>query len=130
MRTKSRLLILLAAIALCAPLLTGAGQTGAADTGTITCRVMEAHAGAHPAVVAVVFHQAEKADQPRLASLLVQHSGEEAEVQIGGETQAGVSVFRLKSCFGRGLLLLPANAPPLKDGATFILKFSQAGDKN
>ncbi len=130
MRTRLLLPALVAVIVLYAPLLTGVGQTSAADTGTITCRVLEAHAGARPAVVAVVFHQAEKADQPRLASLLVQHSGEEAEVQIGGETQAGVSVFRLKSCFGRGLLLLPANAPPLKDGATFILKFSQAGGRN
>lgn len=130
MRTKSRLLMLLAAIALCAPLLTGAGQTSAADTGTITCRVLEAHTGARPAVVAVVFHQAEKADQPRLGSLLREHSGEEAEVQIGAQTVDEVSVFRLKSCFGRGLLLLPANAPPLKDGATFILKFLQGGDNN
>ena len=130
MRTNSRLLLLLAAIALCAPLLAAAGQTGAEDAGIITCRVMEAHAGAHPAVVAVVFHQAEKADQPRLGSLLREHSGEEAQVQIGAQTLDEVSVFRLKSCFGRGLLLLPANAPPLKDGATFILKFSQAGNKN
>lgn len=86
--------------------------------------------GAHPAVVAVVFHQVEKADQPRLGSLLREHSGEEAQVQIGAQTLDEVSVFRLKSCFGRGLLLLPANALPLKDGATFILKFSEAGDKN
>jgi hypothetical protein len=83
MRTKSRLLMRLAAIALCAPLLTGAGQTSASDTGTITCRVLEAHAGARPAVVAIVFYQAEKADRPRLGSLLREHSGEEAEVQIG-----------------------------------------------
>jgi hypothetical protein len=129
MRTKLFLPVLIAAIALCAPLLTGAGQTSAADAGTITCRVLEAHAGARPAVVAVVFHQTEKADQPRLAALLLQHSGEEAEVQIGAQTLDEVTVFRLKSCFGRGLLLLPANAPPLKDGATFILKFSEAGDK-
>lgn len=130
MRTKLFLPVLVAAIALCAPPPATVGQANADGTGTITCRVLEAHAGAHPAVVAVVFHQAQKADQPRLAALLLQHSGEEAEVQIGGETQAGVSVFRLKSCFGRGLLLLPANAPLLKDGATFIIRFSQAGGKN
>jgi len=130
MRTKAFLPVLVAAVALCAPLLAGAGQTSAADTGTITCRVLEAHAGARPAVVAIVFLQAEKADQPRLGSLLREHSGEEAEVQIGAQTLDQISVFRLKSCFGRGLLLLPANAPPLRDGATFILKFSQAGDKN
>jgi hypothetical protein len=130
MRAKLLLPVLFAAIALCAPLLAAASQTETGDTGVITCRVIEAHASTHPAVVAVVFHQADKADQPRMASLLLQHSGEEAEVQIGAETRAGGSVFRLKSCFGRGLLLLPADAPPLKDGATFTLKFAQANGKN
>jgi hypothetical protein len=130
MPTKIVVPALLATIALCAPLFAAGRQTAADDPGAITCRVIEAHAGAHPAVVAVVFHQAEKADQPRLGSLLREHSGEQAEVQIGGETQTGVSVFRLKSCFGRGLLLLPANAPPLKDGATFVLKFSVVSGNN
>jgi hypothetical protein len=62
--------------------------------------------------------------------LLRQHSGENVQVQIGDETPTNASVFRLKSCFGRGLLLLPADAPPLKDGATFVLKFSRGGDRN
>jgi hypothetical protein len=130
MRTKLFLPALVVVVALCAPLPAAIGQTETNDASAIKCRVMEAHAGAHPAVVAVVFHQAEKADQPRLGSLLREHSGEEAGVQIGAQTVEGVSVFRLKSCFGRGLLLLPADAPPLKDGVTFILKFSQAGGGN
>lgn len=107
-----------------------AARQAETDDGAITCRVIEAHAAAHPAAVAIVFHQAQKADQPRLASLLLQHAGEEAEVQIGGEARTAGSVFRLKSCFGRGLLLLPADAPPLKDGETFVLKFSQTSEKN
>jgi hypothetical protein len=129
MRTKLFLPTLVAVIALYAPLPAATGQAQTDEAGIITCRVLEAHVGARPAVVVVVFHQAQKADQPRLGSLLREHSGEEAEVEIGAQTLDEVSVFRLKSCFGRGLLLLPANAPPLKDGATFILKFSQAGDK-
>jgi len=123
-------LLLLAAIAFCAPEPTAAGQAETGDSGAITCRVIEAHTAGHPAVVAVVFHQAQKGDQPRLASLLLQHSGEEAEVQIGGAARTAGSVFRLKSCFGRGLLLLPADAPPLKDGETFTLTFAQDNGKN
>lgn len=122
-------LLLLAAIALCVPM-PAATRQAETDDGAITCRVIEAHAAAHPAIVAVVFHQAEKADQPRLASLLLQHSGEEAEVRISADTRTAGSVFRLKSCFGRGLLLLPADAPPLKDGETFTLMFAQNNAKN
>jgi len=126
-RTRFRLLLLLVAMALYAPMLAATRQ---AETNAIACRVIEAHAAAHLAVVAVVFHQAQKADQPRFASLLLQHSGEEAEVQVGGEARTAGSVFRLKSCFGRGLLLLPADAPPLKDGETFTLTFAQDNNKN
>ena len=130
MRTKFRPLLLLAAMALYAPMLAATRQADTGDNGAITCRVIEAHAAAHPTVVAVVFHQAQKADQPRLASLLLQHSGEEAEVQVTGGARTAGSVFRLKSCFGRGLLLLPADAPPLKDGETFTLQFAQDKARN
>ena len=129
MRISFRFSLVVVAIVLCMRPVGSAGQTGASDS-TITCRVIEAHASARPAVVAVVFHQAEKPDQPRLASLLLQHSGEEAEVQIGADARAAGSVYRLKSCFGRGLLLLPADAPALKDGATFALKFAETTGKN
>ena len=130
MGTRLRLLLLLVAMALYAPMLAATRQAETDDSGAIACRVIEAHAAAHLAVVAVVFHQAQKADQPRFASLLLQHSGEEAEVQISAEKHTAGSVFRLKSCFGRGLLLLPADAPPLKDGETFTLTFAQNNNKN
>lgn len=130
MRTEFRLSVLVVGIAFCAPLLAANRQMETGDTAIVACRVLEAHAGTHPAVVAVVFHQRDKVDQSRLASLLRQHSGENVQVQVGDETLADASVFRLKSCFGRGLLLLPAGGPPLKDGTTFVLKFSHGSDKN
>ncbi|MGC2333736.1 MAG: hypothetical protein WA581_19955 [Candidatus Acidiferrales bacterium] len=105
MRTMLFLPALVVMVVLCAPPLAAGRQTEIVDSGVITCRVIEAHGGTHPAVVALMFHQAEKADQPLLGSLL-------------------------RERFGRGLLLLPGDAPPLKGGATFILKFSQAVDKN
>jgi hypothetical protein len=124
MRTTLRLSILWAAIALCAPLLAASLQAEAADTATVACRALEVHASAQPAVIAVVFHQRDKPDQARLASALRQHSGEGVEIQTGDGKWVSATVVRLKSCFGRGLLLLPADAPPIKDGATFLLRFS------
>jgi len=130
MRTRLRLSILCAAIVLCAPLLAATGQTDAGDTSIVACRVLEAHASTRPAVIAVVFHQRDKADQARLASALRQHPGEGVEIQTGDGKWSSATVFRMKSCFGRGLLLLPADAPPMKDGATFLLKFSASSQQN
>jgi hypothetical protein len=45
-------------------------------------------------------------------------------VQIGDGSWQRATVVRLKSCFGRGLLILPPGEPALKDGETFLLKFA------
>jgi len=62
-----------------------------------------------------------------LSALLRQHSGVIVEVQISGGGWQSATVVRLKSCFGRGLLVLPPDAPMPKDGDTFFLRFP-AGD--
>jgi hypothetical protein len=125
MRTRLRLFALYAAMAIsfCA-FLVPAGQTQPGDPGIIACRVLEVHASTHPAVIAAVFHQRDKADQARLAALLQNLAAESVELQTADGKWADVTAVRLKSCFGRGLLLLPADGPPLKDGSTFVLKFS------
>lgn len=107
-----------------------ASQQAPSTTPTvISCRVLEAHASEHPAVVAIVFHQGNRADQQRLGILLENLPGETVEMQTSGGNWISVTVARLKSCFGRGLLLLPADVPAPKDGATFILRFSSVAGK-
>ena len=93
----------------------------------IECRVLESHASKQPAAQFVVFHQRDKQDQSRLSALLQQHSGAVVDVQIGGGSWQSATVVRLKSCFGRGLLVLPPDALMPKDGGTFLLRFP-AGD--
>lgn len=129
MRMQTRLVVLLASLSICT-FLAEARQAPASDNGVVTCRVLEAHASTHPAVVAVVFHQRDKADQARLASLLQNLSAENVELQTPEGKWMNATVARLKSCFGRGLLLLPADAPPLKDGSTFTLRFSPMAKQN
>lgn len=98
----------------------------AADAKTIACRVLETHASDKPPIVAVVFHQRDRQDGPKLGALLLQNSGATVEIQVGdgGMRQTG-KVFRLKSCFGRGLLVLPAGATAPKDGEAFTIKFPE-----
>jgi hypothetical protein len=107
-----------------------ARQAAVAESDAIECRALEVHTSATPAATAVVFHQERKDDQERLAEILRAHSGETVEVQLRDAAWTGATMFRLKSCFGRGLLLLPMEAPAMKDGSTFRLRLSSAAGKS
>jgi len=130
MRTRLRYGIFCAAMMLWVALQGAARQTDPGEANAIACRVLEAHASANPAVTVIVFHQQHKEDGGRLGALLGSHSGESAEIQVGDAGWTGVTIFRLKSCFGRGLMVLPPGAPAMKDGATFLLRFPASGGAN
>ena len=55
-----------------------------AGNGPIICSVMEAFEEGKLGVRAIVFHQHNKADGPRLGALLLAHSGEEMELETTG----------------------------------------------
>jgi hypothetical protein len=97
------------------------------EANLVQCRVLESHASKQPAAGFVVFHQRDKQDQPRLSTLLQQHSGTVVDLRADGGNWQSATVVRLKSCFGRGLLVLPSGAPMPEDGGTFLLRFP-AGD--
>lgn len=123
-----RRIILLSTALACAAVFTAVSARSqsatASSANTVACRVLESHAAGQPAVVAVVFHQLEKQDASRLGALLAQNSGTTVEIQVGeAGARLRAQVFRLKSCFGRGLLLLPADATAPKDGESFTVSF-------
>ncbi len=124
MPTKLRIAILAIVFASCIAPLSSGREASAIDGDTIDCRAMEVHAISAPTVTVVIFHQRDKQDQARLAAFLKQNSGAAVSVQAGGGDWSNATVFRMKSCFGRGLLILSAGALPMKDGATFRLKLS------
>lgn len=98
-------------------------QTTAPAESTVVCRVLETHTAGTPSAAAVIFHQRDKQDQQRLGDLLKQHSGAAVQIQVGHDgVPQRATVFRVKSCFGRGLLLMAAGAAP-KDGETFTITF-------
>ena len=130
MRIKLRPIVLFVAVFLCLAFHTDARQASTSDSHPIACRVLEAHASAHPAVAVVVFHQRDQADQARMAEMLRQRSGGVVEVQTSDGEWTSATVVRLKSCFGRGLLIMSADAPQMKDGATFLLRLAPDNDKN
>ena len=92
------------------------------EKGPIVCSVMEAFEEGRLGVRAIVFHQRDKADGPRLGSLLLTHSGEEMELETAGGRRYRATVFRVKSCFGRGLVLVPTSRLKLAEHDEFTLR--------
>lgn len=101
-------------------------QSGPLSSGTIPCRALEAHSSQQPAVTVVVFHQSNPSDRPKLGSLLRAHSGEAVQFQTADSQWHNATVVRLKSCFGRGVLLFPAGTARLAEKDNFLLRFSPA----
>jgi hypothetical protein len=113
------ILVLLSVVILVLPVLPVSAL--AADTGTIACRALETHTDEALKVTVVVFHQRDEAQRTQLAALLREHSGEMIEVQASDGAWRRARLVRLKSCFGRGLLMLAAPAF-LADRAEFALR--------
>ena len=98
------------------------GAETKAKNEAITCRVIEAFEAGSLGVRVVLFHQRDKADGPRLGALLLGHSGEEMEFETRDSQRHRAPVFRVKSCFGRGLLLVPASEVKLSEKDEFTLR--------
>ena len=87
----------------------------------IACRTLEVHTDAKLGVMIVVFHQRDDRDRDRVSALLRGHDGAVVEVRTSGGATHPATVMRLKSCFGRGLLVLPADSTALAEKDEFLL---------
>ena len=88
---------------------------------TIACRALESHTDPELRIVVIVFHQRDPAQRSELAMLLRNHSGQMVEIQSDDGKWQGARLMRLKSCFGRGLLLL-AMPSPISENSQFLLR--------
>ena len=88
----------------------------------INCRVMEVFEEGKLGVRVIIFHQRDQADGPRLGALLLANSGKEMELEAAGGRRVRAAVFRVKSCFGRGLALIPAGQLKLSEHDEFTLR--------
>ena len=94
-----------------------------AEEATVACRAMEVFVSERVGATAVIFHQRDKADGPRLGELLLAHSGEEVEFETSDGQRHLATVERVKSCFGRGLLLFTANETKIAANEEIVLHF-------
>jgi hypothetical protein len=98
-------------------------QAPPAGSSVVACRILEVLSNKEPGVVLVIFHQRDKKDQPRFAALLKQSTGGAIQIRPTGAQWQSAQVVRLKSCFGRGMLILPAGTTALKERADLLVKF-------
>lgn len=89
---------------------------------TVRCRVMEVFVSERTGTTAVIFHQRDKADGPRLGELLLARSGEEVEFEMPDARRHRATVARMKSCFGRGMLLFATSEAKLAEKDDFVLR--------
>jgi len=99
------------------------GAPAKSPLNAVACRVMESFPDQRLGVSAVLFHQRDKPDGPVLGEFLLAHSGQVAEIETADGRSHRVTVFRVKSCFGRGLLLL-SNAVKLAPKDQFVLNLA------
>jgi hypothetical protein len=96
----------------------------AAGSEVIACRVLEAHTSRRPETTVAVFHQKDDKDRARLGGFLRKQPEMSVEFQTADGAWHPATVFRLKSCFGRGLLVFPAGSAQLEEKGEFLLRFS------
>jgi hypothetical protein len=118
-----------AALALLPLLTASAPALGApgAPGETIYCRVLEAHSSEHPKVTLVVFRYRDQNERARLGASLRDRSGTFVKFQTHDGQWHPATVLRLKSCFGRGALLIEAGTARLAEGDEFVLQFPEKG---
>jgi hypothetical protein len=121
--------VALTALLLLLPVLVAAQQVSPSEVAvaTLGCRALETYTDGELKVAAIVFHQRDEAQRSQLAALLRDHSGEMVEIQAGDGKWRRARMVRLKSCFGRGLLLLAAPAP-VSEHAEFMLRFPASSE--
>jgi hypothetical protein len=101
-----------------------AGAQNQPQEAAITCRAMEVFLAERIGATAVIFHQRDKADGARLGELLAAHTGEDVEFETSDGQRHPATVARVKSCFGRGLLLFDTKEAKLAAKDDFVLHFN------
>jgi hypothetical protein len=91
----------------------------------VACKVMEVFAAPKLSVNAIIFHQSDKTEGPRLGELLKSYSGREMEFETKDGKQHHATVYRVKSCFGRGLMIIPSGEAKLEAKDEFLLRFPE-----
>lgn len=115
---------IVATIALLAILVQASPEPQAPPQDAVACRVLEAHTSQQLGLTVVVFHHREEGERARLTAFLRERSGASVRFETADGKWHDATVLRLKSCFGRGLLLFSAGTAQLAEKDDFVLQAS------
>ncbi len=96
----------------------------ASPSETIPCRALEVHRISDRPLTLVIFHQRDAGERAALGEWLRAHSGASVEFQGSDGQWRKATALRLKSCFGRGVLLVD-EAVKLAEKDEFLLRLSR-----
>ncbi|MFZ0736685.1 MAG: hypothetical protein WCA98_05290 [Candidatus Acidiferrales bacterium] len=96
-------------------------QTSAAAE-TVACRAMEVHSAEASHIRLVIFHYGDKKDRDKVAQFVVAHAGKAVQFHSADGAWHDATLIRLKSCFGRGLLVFASDSATLAEKAAFTLR--------
>ncbi|MGO9517990.1 MAG: hypothetical protein ACLPND_13170 [Candidatus Korobacteraceae bacterium] len=94
---------------------------------TILCRALEVKTDPKTDVTVVLFHQASKADGPALSEMLKSNDGANIEFFTSDGKPHAATVFRLDTCFGRGLLVFSSATAHLNAREQFSIRVAVRG---
>ncbi len=97
-----------------------------AAKAAIVCRALEVKTAENLGVTVVLFHQASKTDGTRLGELLRANDGASVDFETSDGRSHPATLFRMGTCFGRGLLVFPAGSAHLNPHDQFWLKVPEA----
>jgi len=126
-RAMNRKSKLLATLVLFVPALAMAQGEKHAASVTIACRALEVHTDPELKTAVIVFHQRDQAQRSELSVLLHDHSGEMVEIQGDDGGWHSARMERLKTAFGRGMLMLAAPSP-IAEHSQFLLRVPGGAD--
>lgn len=86
---------------------------------------MEVFVAEEAGATAVLFHQRDRADGPVVGEFILVHRGERVEFETADGKRHRATLFRVKSCFGRGLLLFSSGEAKLAEHDDFVLRFPE-----
>lgn len=122
--------VALAAILTVAASVAGSQNAAPANSNphpAILCRALEVKLDPKTAVTVVLFHQASKADGPTLGEVLKSNEGAPVEFVTSDSKPHQATLFRLDTCFGRGLLVFPSATAHLSTHEQFSIRIPVRG---
>ena len=126
LRPAVALAVMLGAAVSATPMQNATPADSNAAVQTILCRALEVKADPKTAVTVVLFHQASKGDGPARA-LLRSNEGANIEFFTSDGKRHPATLFRLDTCFGRGMLVFSSATAHLSSHEQFSIRAKVRG---